>query len=75
MMSGGAGCRPTNRQDEVTELVDGYSRPTCNKLCASGHDALVVMGVIRKLDRRRVSLIGRPTLTARVCEPLLRCGT
>ena len=39
----GTDCTTHPRQIEVTEL-DGYSRPTCNKLRASSHDAL---------DRRR----------------------
>jgi len=36
--------------------LNGYSRPTCNKVYASGHDGLTVIGVIHKLDRRRVLL-------------------
>jgi len=40
------------RHDGVIEL-EGYSRPTCNKQCESGHDASTVIGVIHKLDRRR----------------------
>jgi len=40
----------TNRQKvEVVEL-EGYSRPTCNKLCASGRGEPTVVGMIHKLD-------------------------
>ena len=43
-------------QIEATEF-NGYSPPTRNKLGASGHDARsTVVGVIDKLDRRRVLL-------------------
>ena len=34
--------------------LEGYNRPTCNKLCASSNYASIVVGVIRKLLRRRV---------------------
>jgi len=45
--------RTTNRElIEVMEL-EGYSRPMCNKLCASSNDASIVVGVIHKLDRRQ----------------------
>jgi len=47
--------RRTARRDGVIEL-EGYSRPTCNKQCESGHRASTVIGVIHKLDRRRVLL-------------------
>jgi len=46
-------CTTSPEQIEVMEL-EGYSRPTYNKLCAFSHDALV--GVIHKLGRRRVFL-------------------
>ena len=46
-------CTTNPEQTEVTEL-EGYSRPTCNKLLASSS---TVVDVIHKLDRRRVSLI------------------
>ena len=47
-----------SRKVEVMQLED-YSRPTCNKLCASRSCALIVVGVIYKLDRRRVLLTTR----------------
>ena len=53
-------CTTNSEQIEVMEL-EGYSRPTCNKLCSSGHDASIVVGVIYKLDRRRVLWTTRPT--------------
>jgi len=36
--------------------LESYSRPTCDKLCASSNYASVVVGAIQayKLDRRRV---------------------
>ena len=43
------------KQMKVTEL-EGYSRPTCNKLYVSSHYASNVVSVIPKLDRRRVLL-------------------
>ena len=48
-------CTTHPERVEVTKL-DRYSRPTCSKLCASSHDARDVVGVIHKLDRRRVLL-------------------
>ena len=36
-----------------------YARPTCSKLRASSHDASTVVGVVNKLDRRRVLLTTR----------------
>ena len=53
-------CTTNSERIEVMEL-EGYSRPTCNKLCSSGHDSSIVVGVIYKLDRRRVSSTTRPT--------------
>ena len=41
---------------EIMELK-GYSRPTCNRLCATSHDAVDVVRVIHKLDRRRSSFV------------------
>ena len=46
----GTRCTTNLKQIEVMEL-NGYSRPTCNKLCASGLDASTIIGVIHKLDR------------------------
>jgi len=48
----GTSCRPTanHEQVEIMELYR-YSRPMCNKLYASNNDALIVIGVIYKLDR------------------------
>jgi len=53
-------CTTNSEQIEVMEL-EGYSRPTCNKLCSSGHDASIVVGVIYKLERRRGLSTTRPT--------------
>jgi len=39
--------------------LEGYSRPTCNRQCASSNDALTIVGVVNKLDRRRVLLTTR----------------
>jgi len=50
----------TNSQIEVME-VEHFGRPTCNKLCASSHDASAVISVVNKLDRRRVLLTTRLT--------------
>ena len=50
---------PPNQQRQSTEGT--YSRPTCNKIRASGHNASTVTGVIHKLDRRRVLLTTRST--------------
>ena len=36
--------------------LEGYSRPTCDKLCASSNYVSIVVGVIHKVDRRRVLL-------------------
>ena len=36
--------------------LEGYSRPTCDKLCASSNYVSIVVGVIHKLDRRQVLL-------------------
>jgi len=41
----------TNRSDAQ---LQGYSRQTCNKLYAPGHEASTITGVIHKLDRRRI---------------------
>ena len=49
----GTSCTTNPEQIEVMEL-DGYSRPTCNKLCASNPDAL---------DRRRCNPQARPSTT------------
>jgi len=54
----GTSCTTNPQQTEVMEL-EGYSRPTCNGLCASSNDALTVVGVVNKLDRRRVLLTTR----------------
>jgi len=37
------------QQVEVTEL-EGYSRPTCDKLCAFSNYTLIVVGVVNELD-------------------------
>jgi len=47
----GTTCTTNPQQIEVMEL-ESYSRPTCNKLRASSHDTLPIIGVIHKLDRR-----------------------
>ena len=41
----------TNRSDAQ---LQGYSRQTCNKLYAPGHEASTITGVIHKLDCRRI---------------------
>jgi len=50
----GTDCTTHPRQIDVTEL-DGYSRPTCNKLRASSNDAL---------DRRRCNSQARPSTSS-----------
>ena len=49
----GTSCTTNPQQIKIMELE---GRSTCNKLCASNNDASTVVGVIHKLDRRRVSL-------------------
>ena len=48
----------TNQNTQQIGVLDSehyyYDRPTSNKLCASSHDAWTVVGVVDKLDRRRV---------------------
>ena len=41
----GSSCTTNSEQIDATEL-GGYSRPTCNKVYASSHDALTVAGVL-----------------------------
>ena len=48
-------CTTNRQQIEVTKL-EKYGRPTCNKLGVSSHDASTVVGVVNKLDYRRVLL-------------------
>ena len=54
-------CIANPQQIEVIIDLESYSRPTCNKLRATSHDASTVLGVINKLDRRRVLLTTRST--------------
>ena len=49
----------TKRCSNGVRALEGYRRPTCNKLCASSNYASIVVGVIDKLDRRRVLLTTR----------------
>ena len=56
----GTSCTAYPQQIE-TELECCYGRPTCDKLCRSIHNASTTVGVIHKLDRRRVLLTRRST--------------
>ena len=63
----GTSCTTNPQQIEVIELV-GYSRQTCNNPRASSHDASTVVGVIHKLDRRRVLYM------LRLCYAMVLCS-
>jgi len=52
-----------NRSDGV---IEHFGRPTCIKWCASSHDTLTIVGVVNKLDRRRVLLITRWTCSGEI---------
>ena len=63
-------CRSRTTNPERIEVMElgGYSRTTCNKLCASSNEASTVVGVIHKLDRRRVLLTTRSTCRSEIFE-------
>jgi len=46
--------------------LNGYNRPACNKLRVSSNYASIVVGVIHKLDRRRVLLTTRSTCRSEI---------
>jgi len=58
-------CTTNPEQVEVLEL-EGYSRPTCSKLCATSSDASTVVGAIHKLDRGQVLLTTRSTCSGEI---------
>ena len=44
----------TINQQQIQSMKSKHcDRPTCDKLCAPSYDALTVVGVVNKLDRRR----------------------
>ena len=52
----------TTNPQQIEVIILALTRPrTCNKLCASSHDASTVESVVNKLDRRWVLLTTRST--------------
>ena len=56
----------TNREQIKVMGSEGYSRPTCNKLCASSDYTSIVAGVIHMLDRWRVLLATPSTCSGEI---------
>jgi len=61
----GTTCTTNREQIEVMQL-EGYSRPTCNKLYASSNYPSNVIGASQRLDRQRVLLITPSTYRGKI---------